>query len=605
MDDIRSEIDGLAALVGRLIPGTEEQFLLIGSRLNEVYTEVEKISRQASSLVGMLDSSAMKGTIGRFREILERMDRHIGRSDSRFDSGMVALNDVLDAVSHVGDPLANFRKIVKTLKILAISTKIESAQLKKMESDFVNLAGDVEQLSALIHDKSGGIESHRLSLISLTEATLSRIVSINEKSRGFISEVLGNIRSSIALLESRHDLSFSAADAMMNRFNATSKQVGEVVMSMQFHDITRQQVEHISDVLEAMEKKIATTSQKADDSGGDSSSPAPEVVAEAAIACELQKAQLADAGSKFVHAVKTIVENLRGVVGNVFRIIDDVQKITGGTDAIASTFLSGIESGTTVVIGKLEETGRAEGEFLDAMDELSSAVSTISGLVDDIEEIGEEIELIAVNARVKSAHTGVEGAPLGVIAEAIWHLSIDATSQKTTISELLKKVVTATEGLQVVAQKEDAGEGSDSRSIIGELSGLLDELKGMNDGVVHLVKEIEQGSRGLSELIEETIDSISVDKDLGQEVSGLVIRFDEVIAMAQRGVSREELEKARGLSLEYIASKYTMQRERIIHQSVASNVIPFTGKDKENPAALPIENHVVDSDDLGDNVELF
>ena len=309
--------------------------------------------------------------------------------------------------------------------------------MKKMESDFINLAGDVEQLSELIHDKSAGIESHRRSLMSLAEATLLRIVSINEKSKGYISEVLGNIRSSIVLLEGRHDLSFTAADSMLSRFNATSKQVGEVVMSMQFHDLTRQQVEHIRDVLTAMGGKLHAPPE-AQDVNTDAVSYAPELVAEAAIACELQKAQLSDAQGKFVHAVDAIVENLRGVVKNVFRILDDIQKITGGTDLIASTFLSNIESGTTAVIGRLEDTGRAEGEFVDAMGELSSAVSTISGLVDDIEEIGEEIELIAVNARVKSAHTGVEGAPLGVIAEAIWHLSIDATSQKTTISELLR-----------------------------------------------------------------------------------------------------------------------------------------------------------------------
>lgn len=599
MDDIRSGIEGLAARVGRLIPGTEEQFLFIGSRLNEVYREVEKISHQASSLVSMLDSSVMKGTIGRFREILERMDRHIGGSDNRFSSGVAALNDVHTAVSRVGDPLANFRKIVKTLKILAISTKIESAQLKKMESDFINLAGDVEQLSALIHDKSAGIESHRRSLMSLTEATLTRIVAINEKSRGYISEVLGRIRSSIQLLESRHDLSFTAADSMLNRFNATSKQVGEVVMSMQFHDITRQQVEHIRDVLTSMEGKLH------EPSGGEDSMPYPsDLVAEAAIACELQKAQLSDAEGKFVHAVDAIVDNLRGVVKNVFRILDDIQKITGGTDLIASTFLSNIESGTTAVIGRLEDTGRAEGEFVDAMGELSSAVSTISGLVDDIEEIGEEIELIAVNARVKSAHTGVEGAPLGVIAEAIWHLSIDATSQKTIISELLREVVAATQGLQAAVSERSGDGDSDSRSIIGELSGLLDELKDMNDGVMGLVHEIEAGSRNLSGLIEETIENISVHRDLRREVSGLTVLFDEVIAAARGAVSREELEKARGLSLEYIASNYTMQRERLIHQSVASNVIPFAGKERGGTTTTP-EEDLAGEDDLGDNVELF
>ncbi len=71
--------------------------------------------------------------------------------------------------------MANFRKIVKKLKILGISTKIESAQLKKMEIDFVNLAGDVEQLSELIHDKSAEIEKHRASLMALTSGTLSKI----------------------------------------------------------------------------------------------------------------------------------------------------------------------------------------------------------------------------------------------------------------------------------------------------------------------------------------------------------------------------------------------------------------------------------------------
>ncbi|OPY01069.1 MAG: Methyl-accepting chemotaxis protein (MCP) signaling domain protein [Syntrophorhabdus sp. PtaB.Bin184] len=604
MDDIRSGIEGLAARVGRLIPGTEEQFLFIGSRLNEVYREVEEISRQASSLVSMLDSSVMKGTIGRFREILEKMDRHIGGSDRRFASGMTALNDVLTAVSHVGDPLANFRKIVKTLKILAISTKIESAQLKKMESDFINLAGDVEQLSALIHDKSAGIESHRRSLMSLAEATLARIVSINEKSRGYISEVLGNIGSSIALLEERHDLSLTAADSMLSRFNATSKQVGEVVMSMQFHDITRQQVEHIRDVLAAMEGKLGTAPEVMNASSH-AAPYAPELVAEAAIACELQKAQLSDAENKFVHAVDAIVENLRGVVKNVFRILDDIQKITGGTDLIASTFLSNIESGTTAVIGRLEDTGRAEGEFVDAMGELSSAVSTISGLVDDIEEIGEEIELIAVNARVKSAHTGVEGAPLGVIAEAIWHLSIDATSQKTTISELLRQVVVATQGLQAAVSRETGDEQSDSRGIIDELSGLLGELKSMNDGVIGLVKEIEGGSRSLSSLIEETIDSITVHRDLKREAAGLAVHFDEVIMAAREAVSREELEKARSLSLAYIESNYTMQRERVIHRSIASNVIPFAGKDREERTPSPAGDDVACNDDLGDNVELF
>jgi len=603
IDDIKNGIARLTGIVGGLIGGTEDQFLYIGSRLNEVYNEVESISRQASSLVGILESSAMKKTIGQFYEVLDRMDRHIRSSDTKFNNGMDALKEVRDVVSHVGNPLANFRKIVKKLKILSISTKIESAQLKHMEIDFVNLAGDVEQLSALIHEKSTSIDNHRRSLVSLVQQTLAKVIGINEKSKWYVNEVLGNIKSSINLLENKQELSFNVADSMLARFNATSKRVGEVVMEMQFHDITRQQVEHIRDVMDTMEKKLDPMATGPD--GADIGEEKTSLMAEAAIACELQKAQLVDARDKFVRAIIAIMDNLKGVVINVFKIIDDVQKITGTTDIISANFFSNIESETASVIEKLEEGTLASRELSEAMGGLSTSVSTISGLVDDIEEIGEEIELIAVNARVKAAHTGSEGAPLGVIAEAIQHLSIDATSQKTTISELLRRVIAATEDLHMVMAENISGGVSDTGNIIEELAILLTELKAMNDEVITLVSEIETKSRGLSDVIENTILDITVHNDFACDVDAASVYFDDVISKIKEMVSEDDLKKARGLSLKYIEKNYTMQRERIVHQSIAApNVIPFDSHGR-GKAASAISEDAIESDELGDNVELF
>lgn len=602
IDDIKDSIARLSDSVGGLISGTEEQFIYIGSHLNEVYNEVGNISRQVSSLVGVLESSAMEKTIGQFRNVLDRMEGHIGKSDAKFDEGLQQLKEVQDVVLHVRGPLANFRKIVKKLKILSISTKIESAQLKHMEIDFVNLAGDVEQLSALINEKSTNIDNHRMSLMSLVKHTLSKVVGINEKSKGYINEVIGNVKSNISLLENKHGSSFSAADSMLTVFNATSKSVGEVVMSMQFHDITRQQVEHIRDVLGTIEKKLEmpnTPGNNGDDNGTGAE------MAEVAIACELQKAQLLDARDKFIQAVSTIMDNLKGVIKNVFKIIGDVQKITGTTDLISTNFFSNIESGTSAVIEKLEGGALAGRELSDAMEGLSSSVSAISGLVDDIEEIGEEIELIAVNARVKAAHTGSEGAPLGVIAEAIQHLSMDATSQKTTISDLLKKVVTATEGLHGIMAENINEEVAGTGGIIEELSDLLTELKTMNDNVVMIIQEIESKSRGLSNIIESTIEGITVHNDFSMDVEAASGHFDDVVAKIREVVSEEELQHARGLSLKYIENNYTMQRERVIHQSIAApNVVPFERESRENERPVVMDD-IDENDELGDNVELF
>ena len=111
MNDI-ADISEVTKLVGRLIPGTEEQFLPIGSGLNKVYTDEENVSRQASALVGLLDSSAMKGTIVRFRNVLGQLEGYIDKFHQRFESGYSALKDVGNAVTDVAIPMANFRKIV-------------------------------------------------------------------------------------------------------------------------------------------------------------------------------------------------------------------------------------------------------------------------------------------------------------------------------------------------------------------------------------------------------------------------------------------------------------------------------------------------------------
>ncbi len=598
-----TDIFELSKLVGRIIPGTEEQFLLIGSRLNKVYTDVENVSRQASELVGLLDSSAMKGTISRFRDVISQLEDYIGKFHQRFESGYTALKDVGNAVSDVAAPMANFRKIVKKLKILGISTKIESAQLKKMEIDFVNLAGDVEQLSELIQDKSTAIEKHRASLMALATGTLSKISGISQKSKGFTDAALADINSSIALLESRNEQSFGTADSILGRSHATSAQVGEVVMSMQFHDITRQQIEHIVDVLENLEKKYASGVHAVGDTGDEPPAAVSGVLAEAVVVCELQKAQLVDAQDKFMKAVRVIMDNLRGISTNVFKIIDDIQKITGTTDFSSDNFLSDIESGTAAVMDKVDNGAKAEAEFVDAMGELSEAVSTISELVDDIEEIGQEIELIAINARVKAARTGEEGAPLGVIAEAIWHLSLDATSQKSVISDLLKKVVVATQGLQSAAVHDHSG--SENSNTITELSDIIDELKRMKDEVARLVGQIESGSRSLADLVEDTIHDITVHDDLERDVKDVCLVFDEFITEVRQKVSPAEIDEARRQSFEYIQNNYTMQRERTIHHKVASNVVPIDSRKKEMVFEPPMDNEGSGSDELGDNVELF
>ncbi len=603
MTEVETKIEELATMVGRLIPGTEAQFLLIGSRLNKIYAQVETISVQASSLVNILDDVTMKTTIDTFRRIIERMEKRIETSGKKFESGISVLKDVRDAISSVAIPLSNFRKIVKRLNMLGISIRIESAQIKQIKSDFKNVSGNIEKLSELIHDKCAAIERHQLSLIALTTNTLSRISDIKDKSKAYNDEALENVSSSISLLETRNRLSFAAADSIVNRFRAISGLVSELVTSMQFHDITRQQVEHIKDALDNLLNRVRNDIYVMSELAGNP--PAARSLAETSVVFELQKVQLLDAKDKFVKAVNIIIDNLHGIISNIFKVFDDVSTIAGGTDFVSNTFFSNIESGTGVIIARVEEATKVEKEFLEAMVELSSAVSRISTLVDDIEDIGAEIELIAVNARVSAAHIGDKNSPLGIIAEAIWHLSMDATKQKSVISNLLKKVVLRTEVLQTASISEQQ-DGDDSH-IISDLSHNLESLKSMKNDISGLMVEIDSSSQDLSDFIKNTIDDITVHQDFAREVSCVSDKCDEFIKDTRRGLSSEEYDRARRLSLEYIQDNYTMQRERIIHKRVAADTMSIEGTNRGAVSRPIITAYDVKAEksDLGENVELF
>ena len=82
------------------------------------------------------------------------------------------------------------------------------------------------------------------------------------------------------------------------------------------------------------------------------------------------------------------------------------------------------------------------------MREVAQTVGDMASFVGDIEEVGSEIELIALNASIKAAHTGSEGAALGVLAMAIQGLSVEAREMTGRVSDILKAITEVSDKLQ-------------------------------------------------------------------------------------------------------------------------------------------------------------
>jgi methyl-accepting chemotaxis protein len=242
----------------------------------------------------------------------------------------------------------------------------------------------------------------------------------------------------------------------------------------------------------------------------------------------------------------------------------------------------------SVVTAALLESSRVNQSLSVAMGAVTDTVGEIACFVGDIEKIGEEIKLIALNAQIKSAYTGEEGAALGVLAEAIQRLSIDAIEHTAAVSGTLQAIIGVTEGLNHGAGCEDSTLESEVCGMVTTLTALVDVLRGVNETLHRSLSRMDGAVTLLSSEIDQVTAGITVHRKVNQVLEGVVRGLGGIVAEARRIAPAQ----AGGGNFAELASRYTMNSERKIHQSLIAGA-----------AAAQAAPYC--DDGLGDNVDLF
>ncbi len=554
---------------------TEHEFLDIGGRLQDFYQRGIAISGLASEMVGEVAGDHVTGAMDGLGEMLDVMGHYVDRAQKEIDGSAETLREILRLLENVADPLSGFKKVNKVLRMLGISTKIESARLGQSAAGFDTLASDVGALSVQVNDKAAIILKRKDELARAIEQTLSGVLHSGARQHDQVIEILDRTRSSLQALTEINTRCASSVAAVSAVSDEVYRSIGDVVMSMQAHDIVRQQIEHVEESLAEVRQGLAVGSAGAD---------------AAACICELQIAQLRHASSELDTAVRTIIDSLREVARKQSGLSAQTSSMAGVADQAGGSFFTGMEKDISVVSDALLESSKVNRALCVAMGTVAETVGEIAAFVGDIEKIGEEIKLIALNAQIKSAYTGDEGAALGVLAEAIQRLSIDAIDHTGAVSATLQAIIAVTDSLNEGVCVETSGLESEVRGMVDRLSGLLHTLRQVNDTLQRSLRKMDDAVSLLSSDIEQVTSGITVHRQVAQVLEAAIQGLAGVVAEARIMAPAS----ATAGNLEQLAQRYTMQSERRIHESLGGG--PAAGGHAPAPAY---------DDDLGGNVELF
>lgn len=521
---LRDIAGDLEALNGK----TENEFLSIGSNLNDFQSRVGEISNVASSTAELILGKEVARATDDFRDIQGRVNNYLTRVEKEMWGGKKKLHNILDMISRINKPLKDLKEIAGSLHMLAMSTRIITVRLSRHDADFKTLADNIKSMSKLINSNSSNIIDQARSLSALVNDAISTLHKLQVLHGSLAGNILDNTDKGLLTIKRMKDKSPSTAkiaEVISDGSNEVSKNLSEIIVSLQFHDISRQRIDHAIGEF----KESCTI---LDSEGGAKPGPSPQESSESFLKVfsklHYLRADLKSVRDEMKNAVEGIIGNLMGIARNVVGLSTEMGDIAGAVSEDYSSFWSEMEEVMLSFTVSIKEDANTSGKLSELMNSVASTVSNMSAFVSDIKEIGSDIKLIAFNARIKAAHVGKKGASVGLIAEKIQGLSAEADEKTASILDNLNRI---SEYAKELSAYEDSGtkiEDVELGDVVGSLVDILNPLDMVDKSIVSNLERIDKDNGVLKVAINNSVAAITVHDEVSDVICSVLSELEEI-----------------------------------------------------------------------------
>lgn len=577
---------GAARQLQQLAGNTESDFLHIGNRLQEFLHDARRLSTESEKLGCIAAEQVLESSILELRDLLSQFSVHLNQSSADIQSDTGELYQILDRVNTITETLASFKSTIAQMRMLGIATKIESARLGNNDAGFTVIAENVEKLSTFINDKTASIIGKAHLLLSEINRSKQDLSKLENEQSAQADIILANTNQALSAFQEKYSAASASTARIANEVQDVQKNISSVITSLQSHDITRQKIEHVAEALQQLPDETAFDDEQ---SIREKSGIYHDV-------CQLQISHLKDVHDEFTNAVLQIIEHMRNLEGDVENIFNSITSVIGTEAILGKESLAMIRKEFDSILNGLSKNTTIGQEVTASIKLIVGIVDELAEQVVEIEEVGTEIEIIALNAIVKAAQTGKNGAALGVLAQSIQKLSLETKDRTRAVIDALGLISTISQSLkermesQVVNEQQDANVNMDAR--IGEILHPIENLCDNSEGVLSKLRLM---TNNLKQAIEKEIRGITVHERVSQTLTSIIGDMEDAVLHTKKS---GHLNSNRSKNTSKLFARYTMNSERKLHQQ-------FTNQGQYLKESFRTNENKTSATEFGDNVELF
>ena len=572
---------------------TEERFLGFGSFLRDFHTRAASVSEHATVIRDQMLGDDASGGVTNLQLLVERMSIFLQDIQTASQRNEQALTSICGTLESLQQPLLSFQRITKTLQVVGVTTRVECSGYDDSRNNLGHLSDSIRRLGNLIAGNMSEINAQVSILHSLSKDALRNESALNKGQSIRAMEVVEQTRGVLVQLVENKSKALVQSETLTQSSKSVSQSIGEIVSSIQFHDITRQQIEHVTETIDTFKDVISANFEQADHE------KRLALENEIADGCRLQSDQLQNSSKELSAAVWRIIESLHSLSGSVTALATDTCTLGGDTERDGVTFFDAIVPAIESVASVLNENMNTAALSARAVTSVVSAAGNMVQLVDEIENFSAEMKVIALNASIESVHIKAGGSSLGVIADSIQDLAREALTQTEELANGLTSIAESAKALGGVNLEETADHDGKVMNLSRDSDSILDDLRQTNATLLENFTKLDQLAESLARDISAAASSIRVH----QEASAIISQSVESLNYINEqfcSSSNHKTTNDKSTLFKEIQERYSMRSEREIHDKVIDVLgDQLLGSSEPNSPADDQAN------ELGSNVELF
>jgi uncharacterized phage infection (PIP) family protein YhgE len=539
-------LEALSADLERLNGETEQEFLKIGAQVSEFIQTVNVMSADLSALAELVSGEQGQQASEALTRVLDQSTEMGVRSEE----GARLLGQMRREAGRLKQTLSHFSGTVATFHSLGLLTRIETARLGNAGADFGNLAEEVRLLARNVQSRVESALDTAGELIPRIESALQEVSTLQEGQAKHLPLVISQVADSLSSYRDMQREAHNASLRLGAQYGDISEAFKTLIMSMQFNDITRQQVEHVIEVLRHL------SSDRVEENGSSllQSRGAADVL-------ELQSSQLANASNKFTTSVAAVSRSLDEIKASVAQMVEEGAALSGLSGK--SSALRQLERGCSAILSGLSQCAGADEATRKTSGGLSEKIERMRESIEEIRTIELQMRRIAMNARISAEHLGPSGEALSALANSIKQRATESRQGSDSLVETLASMNEAVAQLSEHARPK-AGEQEAQDENLERMREAVSELRASQESSASQIGQIAALGERLGKGIRSARESFSVGARFADVLGQTRERLKAIIAEIQAsGFSDGDEVTARALAR--FAQKYTMQEQRDIH----------------------------------------